>query len=116
MTTRQDVDAMEQFRRLDAYTIGDGARRYGAGGAIQSLTPQTAGVRFVGRALTARIQYEPNKEIPLADYGAAKFLDRVSPGDVVVLDGGGRFLSALGDLATLIIQRRGGVGVVLNAA
>src|SRR5271163_267573 len=105
-----------RFLSLDAYTIADAARRRGTGGVIHSLTPQNDASRFVGRALTARVQLEPHKEVPLSQYGAGALLDRVSEGDVLVLDGGGVFLSALGDLAAAIIQRRGGVAAVVNAA
>jgi regulator of RNase E activity RraA len=105
-----------RFLSLDAYTIADAARRRGMGGVIHSLTPQNDASRFVGRALTARVQLEPHKDVPLSQYGAGAFLDRVSEGDVVFLDGGGHFLSALGDLAATIIQRRGGVAAVVNAA
>jgi len=105
-----------RFLSLDAYTIADAARRRGTGGVIHGLTPQNDASRFVGRALTARVQLEPHKEVPLSQYGAGALLDRVSQGDVVLLDGGGLFLSALGDLAATIIQRRGGVAAVVNAA
>jgi regulator of RNase E activity RraA len=105
-----------RFLSLDAYTIADAARRRATGGVIHALTPQNDASRFVGRALTARVQFEPNKDVPLSQYGAAAFLDRVSEGDVVLLDGGGHLLSALGDLAAMIIQRRGGVAAVVNAA
>jgi regulator of RNase E activity RraA len=105
-----------RFLSLDAYTIADAARRRETGGVIHSLTPQNGASRFVGRALTARVQLEPHKDVPLSRYGAGALLDRVSQGDVVVLDGGGHFLSALGDLAATIIQRRGGVAAVVNAA
>jgi regulator of RNase E activity RraA len=105
-----------RFLSLDAYTIADAARRRGTGGVIHSLKPQNDASRFVGRALTARVQLEPHKEVPLSQYGAGALLDRVSEGDVVLLDGGGHFLSALGDLAATIIQRRGGVAAVVNAA
>ena len=100
MTSQLD----QRFLSIDAYTIADAARRRGTGGVIHSLTPQNDASRFVGRALTARVQLEPHKEVPLSQYAAGAFLDRVSEGDVVLLDGGGHFLSALGDLAATIIQ------------
>src|SRR5438270_110604 len=108
LNAQQQPVEIDHFREIDAYTIADAARRHGVGGAIHALKPQTNAVRFVARALTARIEYRPNEDIALSRYGAAALLDRVSPGDVVVLDGGGHFLSALGDLAVAIIRRRGG--------
>lgn len=104
------------FQGLDAYTLGDAARRCSVGGVIDGLKPQTNRNGFAGRALTARVEYHPNTPLPLGQYGAAALLDRVEPGDVVILDGGGRMLSAFGDLAIMLIQRRGGVAAVVNAA
>ena len=115
MESGEPSPLFEALRTIDAYTLADAARRHGAGGVVHSLKPQTNAIRFVGRALTARIEYDPNREIPLGQYGAAALLDRVSPDDVVVLDGGGRYLSALGDLAAALIERRGGVAAVVNA-
>jgi len=107
---------MQAFAGVDAYTLGDAARRRGTGGVIHAIKPQTGAIRFTGRALTARVEYQPNGNIPLSQYGGAALLDRVSSGDVLLLDVGGRFLSALGDLAFATTQRRGGVGIVVNGA
>ena len=107
---------LDSFSGIDAYTLGDAARRHGVGGVFHSLKPQTDTPKFVGRALTARIEFQPNGNIPLSQYGATAFLDQVSPGDVLFLDGGGHFLSTLGDLAFGITQRRGGMAIVVNAA
>jgi 4-hydroxy-4-methyl-2-oxoglutarate aldolase len=112
MTAQMD----DRFHQVDAYTLADAARRRQTGGVVHSLKPQNGAARFVGRALTARVHVEPNREVPLGQYGAAALLDQVSNGHVLVLDGGGIFLSALGDLAAAIIQRRGGVAAVVNAA
>ncbi|QDC37246.1 RraA family protein [Sphingobium fuliginis] len=116
MTINDRPTGWPGFEDVDAYTMGDAARRCQVGGVIDGLKPQTAGSGFVGRALTARVEYHPNTPLPLGQYGAAALLDRVAPGDVVILDGGARFLSAFGDLAITIIQRRGGVAAVVNAA
>ena len=105
----------EPFSEIDAYTLGDAARRRGTGGVISRLKPQTAGTSFVGRALTARVLFEPHRDIPVAEYGAGKLLDQIKPGDVVVLDGGGVALTVWGDLATAILQARGGAAAVINA-
>lgn len=116
MENRGKLIGWPGFDTIDAYTLADAARRRGVGGVVDGLQPQNAASRFVGRALTARVEYRPNTPLPLGEYGAAALLDRVTPGDVVFLDGGGRFLSAFGDLAIMIIQRRGGVAAVVNAA
>lgn len=116
MSSSDRVTGWPGFEEIDAYTLADAARRCAIGGVVDGLKPQTDRSGFVGRALTARVEYQPHTPLPLGQYGAAALLDRVAPGDVVILDGGGRPMSAFGDLAAMIIQRRGGVAAVVNAA
>lgn len=105
---------LSEFSGIDAYTLADGARRCGTGGVIHALKPQTTRSQFIGRALTARIRHEPNRDIPLKDYGAGPMLDRARSGDVLILDGGGLFLTMLGDLAVASLALSGAAGVVVN--
>lgn len=104
-----------EFEGIDAYSLADGARRRSVGAVIAQLRPQTGATAFIGRALTARIHYEPNRHIPVKDYGSAAIVDRAGPGDVVVIDGGGLPLTTLGDMAAASLQRRGAAAVVVNA-
>lgn len=108
------VRILEGFRRFDAYTLGDAARRAMTGGILQQLKPQSADTTFVGRALTARLCYEQNKKIPLNEYGAAQLREHVQPGDVIVLDAGGLMMSAMGELAFAHLVSRGAAGAVVN--
>lgn len=105
---------LDQFRRFDAYTLGDAARRAMTGGILQQLRPQSADTTFVGRALTARLCYEQHKSIPLNEYGAAQLREHVQPGDVIVLDAGGLMMSAMGELAFAHVVSRGAAGAVVN--
>lgn len=107
--------AIEAFRNIDAYTLGDAARRAGTGAVLHQLKPQTAHTTFVGRALTARIHHEPHKHIPLNGYGSAQMRAHVRPGDVVVIDGGGLMLTAMGELAFADLVSRGAAAAVVNA-
>jgi len=115
MMTEADADLLERLRRTDTYTLADAARRHGVGGVIDSLRPLTAASAFAGRALTARLEYDPAKTIPLKEYGIGSLLDRVQPGDAVILDGGALPLTAMGDLAMAMLKRRGAVGAIVNA-
>lgn len=114
MNTPNSTPDLEPFRSIDAYTLGDGARRAGTGGILHSLKPMTSRSAFVGRALTARICHEQHKQIPLKDYGAAQMRERVQPGDVLIVDGGGLMLSMMGDLAFSNLVLRGAAGAVVN--
>ena len=109
------AQTLAEFGRFDAYTLGDSARRAGTGGVLSQFKPQTADSVFVGRALTARICHEQHRSIPLKDYGGAELRERVGPGDVIVLDGGGLMLSAMGELAFANLVGRGAAGAVVNA-
>lgn len=108
-------DPLHAFRGIDAYTLADGARRCGLGGVIHELRPQTRASVFVGRAVTARIQHEPNRDVPVKDYGGWKLHDRAGAGDVAVLDGSGLYLTAMGALAITNLKRRGAAAAVVNA-
>jgi regulator of RNase E activity RraA len=101
---------------LDAYSAADAARALGSnGGVIEGIHPQTTNTRFAGRALTARVEYRPNEQVPIEEYGGADLCARVQVGDVIVLDGGGVPLTVFGDLAVLATSLRQGRGIVLNA-
>jgi len=105
---------IEEFRRFDAYTLGDAARRAMTGGILSQFKPQGANSTFVGRALTGRLSYEQHKKIPLAEYGGAQLRERAQPGDVVMLDAGGLMMSAMGDLAFAQLSGRGAAGAIVN--
>ncbi|MGE4242862.1 RraA family protein [Ramlibacter sp.] len=105
---------LAELRGFDGYTLGDSARRAQTGGVLHAFKPQGRRTTFVGRALTARIQYEPHRSIPVKEYGGAQLREHAKPGDVIVLDAGGLMLSAMGELAFAHLVRRGAVGVVLN--
>src|SRR4051812_42011560 len=105
----------DEFQGVDAYALADGARRAQVGGIVAALRPQTRASAFIGRALTARIRYEPNRAIPVKNYGSAALVDRTGPGDVVVIDGGALPFTTLGSMAVASIKRRGAVAAVINA-
>lgn len=116
MTEADDAAAiLDEFRSFDAYTLGDAARDAGTGNILQHLKPQTRDSRFVGRALPARIWREQFKSVPVKQYGSADLREQARPGDVVVLDGGGMMLSAMGDLAFANLKLKGAAGAVVNA-
>lgn len=74
------------------------------------LRPFHAGGPLAGRALTVRTRAGDNLAIHEA-------LDRVAPGDVVVVDGGGDESRALvGEIMKAIAEKRGAVGFVIDGA
>lgn len=105
---------LAELATYDGYTLGDAARRAHTGAVLQAFKPQSRHTTFTGRALTARIQYEPHRSIPLNEYGAAQVRERIQPGDVLVIDGGGLMKSMMGDLAFEHLCKQGAAGVLLN--
>lgn len=104
------------FQDVDAYSLADAARRkQSGGGVIHSIKPQTQKTTFIGRALTARVHYDPTIEVPLRNYDGWRVRERAGPGDVVVLDGNGLDLTVIGGLAILQLVQRGATAVVANA-
>jgi len=100
---------------IDAYTLADGARRAGIGAVLHGLKPQSSAAQFIGRARTARIDYRPHGQIPLAEYGTGALLESCAPGDCLLLDGGGIMLTAMGDLAVHALHRSGAAAAIINA-
>ncbi len=98
---------------IDAYTLADGARRAGTGAVLSSVRSQTSSTCFVGRALTARVHFEPNGAIPLGEFGTGALIDRAGPDDVIILDAGGIMLTVMGDLAILALKNAGVAAAVL---
>lgn len=107
-------DPLLPFRDIDAYTLADGARNAGTGSVHHEFRTQTGASRFVGRALTARVIHDPNRDIPVRDYGGWKTRERIGPGEVLVLDAGGVRLTVMGELAVLSMVRVGAAGAVVN--
>jgi len=115
MGNEDSARILDGMRAFDGYTLGDAARRAGTGALLRQLQPQTPANVFVGRALPAKICFEPHRSIPLSEYGSARLRDLVEPGDVIVLDGGGLMMSVMGELAYRNLVKKGAAGAVLNA-
>lgn len=104
-------------------TISDILDALGVGGAIPGtiLKPIIPGKKIAGPAVTLR--YIPERLTPTQSLHAqakAKLADRdayalTEPGDVVVIDGGGRSeISAMGGLSTLVAKKYGLAGNIVD--
>ena len=104
------AEAIAKFRELDTTCVSDALDRLGIRGACHGISPQVTGVKAVGPAYT--VSYRPRgvERGPAGD-----FIDDVEAGQVVVIDNGGRtWCTVWGDLMTLIAQRRGVAGTVID--
>lgn len=103
-------DIIEKFKNMDTTCLSDAMDRLGIKCGCAGILPVVPGVKAVGEAFT--VKYRP--------CGAVKgtvgdFLDDVPPGQVVVLDNGGRTYGTVwGDIMTVYAQKRGVAGTVID--
>jgi hypothetical protein len=102
MSDKVDV-LVKKFKELDTTSISDALDRLGIAGGCQGILPQVPGTKAVGRAFTVR--YRP---CGVVKGTVGDFLDDVEPGQVVVLDNGGRtYCTVWGDIMTVYARKRG---------
>lgn len=103
-------DLIRQFSQLSTATVSDALDRFGIKGGCEGIVPIADGMRVLGPAFT--VSYLP--------VGAVKgtvgdYIDEVKPGEVVVLDNGGRlFCTVWGDILTIYAKMRGVAGTVID--
>jgi 4-hydroxy-4-methyl-2-oxoglutarate aldolase len=99
-----------KFKELDTTSISDALDRLGIPGGCQGILPQVSGTKAAGRAFTVR--YLP---CGVEKGTVGDFMDDVEPGQVIVLDNGGRtYCTVWGDIMTVYAQKRGIVGTVID--
>lgn len=103
-------DLEAEIKKHSTTTLSDALDRLGIAGQVFGIKPLDRGFRLTGRAFTVRT-------IPVA---AAKgtvgdYIDEVPPGEVVVLDNGGRQDATVwGDILTTMAHRMGIGGTVIH--
>jgi len=97
---------VEAFGKASTPNISDAMHR---GGAMQGLTPVHQGRHVVGRAVTCRT-YPGDWAKPV------EAIDACQPGDVLVIDAGGRPPAVWGELATESCLQKGLSAVVIDGA
>jgi regulator of RNase E activity RraA len=106
-----DLDKLVlEFKQLDTTAVSDALDRLGIRGGYCGITPRVQGVKAAGRAFT--VHYRP---CGVEKGTVGDFLDDVEPGQVVVLDNGGRTYGTVwGDIMTVYAQKRGIAGTVID--
>ena len=91
-------------------TISDALDRLGRPGSMLGIAPLFDGARLCGRAFTVRYVTATSPPGTVGDY-----LDDVAPGEVVVLDNGGRIdCTVWGDILTAMADNRQVAGTVID--
>jgi regulator of RNase E activity RraA len=109
MSSKTD-EMMNRLKRLDTTAISDALDRLGIKGGCHGIVARVQGTKAVGPAFTVR--YRP---CGVEKGTVGDFLDDVAPGQVVVLDNGGRTYGTIwGDIMTVYSQKRGIAGTVID--
>jgi len=112
MSVAQEV--LEKLARLATPTIANALDDVGFEGVLTGLVPRVPGTRCVGLAMTVREITGRRGDFTSEDFSVGRVIDAAGPGDVLVIDNGGRCVSTFGGLATLAAKLRGIAGVVVD--
>jgi len=105
-----DDQLVEEFKKLDTTCVSDALDRLGIYGGLEGIKPVVPGVTFCGTAYT--VHYVP---CGMVKGTVGDFLDDVKPGQVVVIDNGGRtYCTVWGDLMAFAAIKQGIAGTVID--
>jgi regulator of RNase E activity RraA len=105
----------ERLLKLDTCAVSDGLDRLGLMGATYGVRPMWPCPKIVGRAVTMKIK-PVGLDKPKQHLGTLP-IDAAQPGDVIVIDNGGRpDTSCWGGLLALAAKTKGIGGVVIDGA
>jgi 4-hydroxy-4-methyl-2-oxoglutarate aldolase len=106
---------VERLLKLDTCAVADGMDRLGLMGATYGVRPMWPCPKIVGRAVTMKIK-PVGLDKPKQHLGTLP-IDAAQPGDVIVIDNGGRpDTSCWGGLLALAAKTKGISGVVIDGA
>jgi 4-hydroxy-4-methyl-2-oxoglutarate aldolase len=108
-------DLVARLAKLDTCAVSDALDRLGLSGAVNGLHPMWPCPRTVGRVITVKLK-RAGGERPARHLGTAA-VDAATPGDVIVVDHGGR-LEAVGGggILSLAAKIKGVAGVIVDGA
>ncbi len=107
MGTTEELIA--KFKTMDTTSVSDALDRLGIKGGCHGIVPLVPGVKIVGPAFT--IRYRP---CGVEKGNIGDFMDDASPGQVFVIDNGGRPFTVWGDIMTVYAQKLGIAGTVID--
>lgn len=105
------ADLVARLRALGTPGVSDALDRLAIAGQCHGLRPVTGAAQIAGPAFTVRfVPVSPNSDATVGDY-----LEEVAPGQVVVLDNGGRTDATVwGDILSLTAARQGVAATVID--
>ncbi|MDR1660181.1 MAG: RraA family protein [Desulfovibrio sp.] len=103
-------ELVARFKALDTTCVSDALDRLGVSGGAHGIKPVLPGKKICGTAFTVR--YVPCRP---AKGSVGDFLDDVKPGEVVVIDNGGRdYCTVWGDIMSVVAKKGGVEGTVID--
>ncbi len=107
-------DILAAFASLATPTIANALDDVGFAGVMEGLAQIVPGTRCVGRAITVREVTGQRGDFPSADFKVGQIIDAAGPGEIIVVDNGGKCVSTWGGLATLAARLKGIAGLVVD--
>lgn len=103
-------EIVKRLGELDVASVSDAMDKIGVPCGLLGLHPVVEGKHICGRAFT--VHYVPNGVVK---GNVGDFLDDVKPGEVVVIDNGGRlYCTVWGDIMTFVASRNGVAGTIID--
>jgi regulator of RNase E activity RraA len=111
------VELLARLREIDVCCVSDALDALGLPGAVAGIGPVWAGARVIGRVRTVRLAEGPAPAGSAPVHLGARAIEACEPGDVIVVDNGGRTtMGGWGGLLSLAASLRGVAGVVVDGA
>jgi regulator of RNase E activity RraA len=105
---------LQAFAGLATPTIANALDDVAFEGVLQGLVQMVPGTRCAGRAVTVREITGRRGDFRSEDFKVGHMIDAAAPGDILVIDNGGRCVSTFGGLATLAAKAKGIGGLVAD--
>ncbi len=109
-----DDATLALFKSLATPTLANALDDVAFEGVLKGLNQVVPGTRCVGRAVTVRQIAGERGDFTSADFRVGAMIDAANPGDIIVVDTGGRAVSTFGGLATLAAKLKGVGGLVVD--
>lgn len=105
-----DKEIIERLRAMDVASVSDAMDKLGIPCGLLGIKSVVAGKKICGTAFT--VHYVP---CGITKGNVGDFLDDVKPGEVVVIDNGGRlYCTVWGDIMTFVAKNKGVEGTVID--
>ncbi|MCL4767316.1 MAG: hypothetical protein KJZ80_13880 [Hyphomicrobiaceae bacterium] len=107
-------DILARFADLATPTLANALDDIGFDGVMSGIGQVVPGTRCHGRAVTIVQAAGPRGSFASEDFKVGHMIDAAGPGDVLVVDSGGRAVSTWGGLATFAAKVKGVAGLVVD--